>query len=201
MGGQPESSGKHHDVFVLSGGAARGAVQVGMMEGLLEHGIVPDALVGTSVGALNAAFLGWRNDRVRIQELRARWLRLSTQDIFPGGNLTRMGHLLRRRPYLFSPAALSRLLADLRPPADPVFYSLSTFYREEFVKCQRCLDEQREYYSESAISDVERALTRVMSQIDRLCTEADADQVVSRLLQQFDVVTGLFAWTDPRQVN
>ena len=112
MGGQPESSGKHHDVFVLSGGAARGAVQVGMMEGLLEHGIVPDALVGTSVGALNAAFLGWRNDRARIQELRARWLRLSTQDIFPGGNLTRMGHLLRRRPYLFSPAALSRLLAD-----------------------------------------------------------------------------------------
>ena len=96
---------------------------------------------------------------------------------------------------------LSRLLADLRPPADPVFYSLSTFYREEFVKCQRCLDEQREYYSESAICDVERALTRVMSQIDRLCTEADADQVVSRLLQQFDVVTGLFAWTDPRQVN
>ena len=115
MGGQPESSGKHHDVFVLSGGAARGAVQVGMMEGLLEHGIVPDALVGTSVGALNAAFLGWRNDRARIQELRARWLRLSTQDIFPGGNLTRMGHLLRRRPYLFSPAALTRLLADWIP--------------------------------------------------------------------------------------
>jgi hypothetical protein len=96
---------------------------------------------------------------------------------------------------------LSRILADFRPPANPVFYSLSTFYREEFVKCQRCLDEQREYYSESAISDVERALTRVMSQIDSLCTEADADQVVSRLLQQFDVVTGLFAWTDPRQVN
>ena len=115
MGDQSESSGKHHDVFVLSGGAARGAVQVGMMEGLLEHGIVPDALVGTSVGALNAAFLGWRNDRARIQELRARWLRLSTQDIFPGGTLTRMGHLLRRRPYLFSPAALTRLLADWVP--------------------------------------------------------------------------------------
>ena len=115
MGDQSKSSGKHHDVFVLSGGAARGAVQVGMMEGLLEHGIVPDALVGTSVGALNAAFLGWRNDRARIQELRARWLRLSTQDIFPGGTMTRMGHLIRRRPYLFSPAALTRLLADWIP--------------------------------------------------------------------------------------
>ena len=96
---------------------------------------------------------------------------------------------------------LSRFLTDSRPQCDPVFYSISNFYREEFVKCQRCLEEQREYYSSRAISDVEQALTRVMSQIDRLCTEGDADQVVSRLLRQFDVVTGLSAWTEPRQVN
>ena len=49
--------------------------------------------------------------------------------------------------------------------------------------------------------DVEQALTKVMSQLDRLCTNADADQVVSRLLRQFDVVTGLSAWTDPRQIQ
>jgi hypothetical protein len=96
---------------------------------------------------------------------------------------------------------LSRFLTDSPAPCGPAFYSVSTFYREEFLKCQRCLDQQREYYSESAISDVERALTRVMSQIDRLSTEADADKVVSHLLRQFDVVTGLFAWTDPRQIN
>jgi hypothetical protein len=96
---------------------------------------------------------------------------------------------------------LSRVLTDVRPPADPAIYSLSNFYREEFVKCQRCLEQQREYYSERAIGEVERALTRVMSQLDHLCTAADADQIVSRLLQQFDVATGLVAWTDPRQVN
>ena len=96
---------------------------------------------------------------------------------------------------------LSRFLTDMRPQCDPVFHSLSNFYREEFVKCQRCLEKQREYYSERAISDVEQALTRVMGQLDRLCTKADADKVVSRLLRQFDVVTGLTAWTDPRQVN
>lgn len=96
---------------------------------------------------------------------------------------------------------LSRFLTDSPAPCDPALYTVSTFYREEFVKCQRCLEQQREYYSERAISDVEQALTRVMSQIDRLCTEADADQVVSHLLRQFDVVTGLIAWTDPRQVN
>ena len=96
---------------------------------------------------------------------------------------------------------LSRFLTDSRPSSEPVLHSLSSFYREEFVKCQRCLEQQREYYSEATISDVEKALTRVMSQLDRLCTKADADQVVSNLLRQFDVVTGLSAWTDPRQVN
>jgi hypothetical protein len=96
---------------------------------------------------------------------------------------------------------LSRFLTDSRPQCDPVFHSLSNFYREEFIKCQRCLEQQREYYSEDAIKDVEQALVKVMGELDRLCTTADADQVVSRLLRQFDVVTGLTAWTDPRQVN
>jgi methylphosphotriester-DNA--protein-cysteine methyltransferase len=96
---------------------------------------------------------------------------------------------------------MSRFLTDSRPHGDPVFHSLTNFYREEFVKCQRCLEQQREYYSEHAISDAERALTKVMSELDHLCTKADADQVVSQLLRQFDVVTGLSAWTDPKQIN
>jgi hypothetical protein len=95
---------------------------------------------------------------------------------------------------------MSRFLTDSRPHGDPVFHSLTNFYREEFVKCQRCLEQQREYYSERAISDVEQALTKVMSELDHLCTKADADEVVSQLLRQFDV-TGLSAWTDPKQVN
>lgn len=105
----------HRDVFVLSGGAARGAVQVGMLEVLIEHGIVPHAFVGTSVGALNAAFMGWRPDAARVAELRGKWLQMTTRDIFPGGTLTRVGHLLRQRPYLFSSAALARLIEDWRP--------------------------------------------------------------------------------------
>ena len=98
---------------------------------------------------------------------------------------------------------LTRYLTDscLPDPAFPVFHGLSDFYREEFVKCQRCLDMHREYYSEHTIRDVEQALVKVMSQLDRLCAEADADEVVSRLLRQFDVVTGLSAWADPRQVH
>ena len=96
---------------------------------------------------------------------------------------------------------LSRFLTDSRPPCEPVFHSLSNFYREEFVKCQRCLEQQREFYSERAIDDVEQALLKVMSSSIGSAPKPNADEVVGRLLRQFDVVTGLSAWTDPRQVN
>lgn len=43
--------------FVLSGGAAHGAVQAGMLMALDERNIRPDLIVGTSVGAINGAWL------------------------------------------------------------------------------------------------------------------------------------------------
>ena len=56
--------------FVLSGGASLGAMQVGMLRALYERGITPDLLVGTSAGALNAAFLASRPPTVATtQEL------------------------------------------------------------------------------------------------------------------------------------
>jgi hypothetical protein len=96
---------------------------------------------------------------------------------------------------------LSRFLTDSRPPCEPVIHSVSNFYREEFVKRQQRLEAQREFYSERAIHDVEQALVKVIAQLDRLCTRENADEVVGKLLRQFDVVAGLSAWTDPRQIN
>ena len=96
---------------------------------------------------------------------------------------------------------ISRFLTDSRPPCDQGFPCVSNFYREEFLKCQRCLDEQREFFSEHTICDLERALMRVMMQLDELYTHADGEQVVSRLLQQFGIVTHLSIWSDPRHVH
>jgi hypothetical protein len=48
------SASRPRTAFVLSGGASLGALQVGMLRALYESGIAPDALVGTSAGALNA---------------------------------------------------------------------------------------------------------------------------------------------------
>jgi hypothetical protein len=77
-------------------------------------------------------------------------------------------------------------------------HPITEFYREEFLKHRRCLQQHRPYFSETAITDVEAALTRIMEELEQLCLKADADQVVSSLLKKFDVVTGLSAWSDPK---
>jgi hypothetical protein len=79
--------------------------------------------------------------------------------------------------------------------------TFTDFYREEFLKHQRCLEQQREYYSDSAISSAEEALTRIISQLEHLSNKENADQVVSRLLRKFNVVTGLSGWSDPTNVH
>ena len=70
---------------------------------------------------------------------------------------------------------MSRFLADSRPQCDPAFHSVSNFYREEFVKCKRCLEQQREYYSEDAITDVDaashtHAFTKIFPHLGEIAT-------------------------------
>jgi len=56
--------------FVLSGGGGRGAMQVGALRALLEAGLRPNLLVGTSIGAVNAAGLAlWGVDLFGIEVL------------------------------------------------------------------------------------------------------------------------------------
>ena len=88
-----------------------------------------------------------------------------------------------------------------RPLCGPSCQCLAEFFREEFLKHRRCLEQQREYYSDSAITSVEAALTRIISQLERLSTKENADQVVSGLLRKFNVVTGLSGWTDPKNIH
>src|SRR4051794_19499751 len=60
--------------FVLAGGASLGALQAGMLQALYEHGIAPDFLVGTSAGALNAAYVATRPQTVQTaKDLAALW--------------------------------------------------------------------------------------------------------------------------------
>src|SRR5919106_5935132 len=69
--------------FVLSGGGPLGALQVGAMRAMFEHGIVPELVVGTSVGALNAAFIAFDPTREGSIKLESTWKELAKDDLFP----------------------------------------------------------------------------------------------------------------------
>ena len=88
-----------------------------------------------------------------------------------------------------------------QPLCGPACECLAQFFREEFVKHHRCLEEQREYYSDVAISQAEDALSKVMSQLEQICRRDDACAVMEQLLKQLDVVTRLSAWTSPEQLH
>jgi len=94
---------------------------------------------------------------------------------------------------------MARFATEKRPIS--AVHPITEFYREEFLKHQRCLQQQRPYFSDRAITDVEAALTRIISDLEHLSTKEDAPQVVSSLLKQFDVVTGLSAWSDPKRTH
>jgi len=50
------SGNESKTAFVFTGGGSLGAVQVGMLKALVQHGMEPDLVVGSSVGAINAAY-------------------------------------------------------------------------------------------------------------------------------------------------
>lgn len=71
-------------VFVLGGGGARGALQAGALRALLEADIQPGLVVGTSIGALNAVFLGLHGFNLEaIDALAATWRDAATADLLP----------------------------------------------------------------------------------------------------------------------
>lgn len=68
--------------FVLGGGGSRGALQVGALKALLENGIKPDLLVGSSIGAVNAAGLAlWGVNFDAIGKMENAWHEIADAQI------------------------------------------------------------------------------------------------------------------------
>jgi NTE family protein len=57
--------------IVFAGGGSLGPIQVGMLRVLLSTGLRPDFVIGSSVGAINAAYFRWSADRGRRDEALA----------------------------------------------------------------------------------------------------------------------------------
>jgi NTE family protein len=120
--------------FVLAGGAGLGALHAGMLQALYEREIAADLLVGTSAGALNAAYLASRPQTVGTAKALARlWLDLRREEIFPIHPPTLIRGLANHHDHLVSDRPLKQLilrhlqlerLTDARTPLHVVTFDL-----------------------------------------------------------------------------
>ncbi|MDP1794077.1 MAG: patatin-like phospholipase family protein [Acidimicrobiales bacterium] len=102
--------------FVLSGGGSLGAVQVGMLQALTERAVHPDLLIGTSAGAINAAYIAGRGTSPSaLHDLATIWRGLRRQDIYPLDPLRHLLALAGHRPALCSGSNLRRLIETHLP--------------------------------------------------------------------------------------
>lgn len=98
--------------FVLSGGGSLGAVQVGMLQELAARGVTPDLLVGTSAGALNAAYVaGHGASPESLERLADIWRGLRRRDVFPLSPARTAAALSLRAPSLCTNVSLRHLVS------------------------------------------------------------------------------------------
>jgi NTE family protein len=102
-------------VLVLQGGGALGAYQVGVYQAMHEAGIEPDWVIGTSIGAINAALIVGNPPDQRITKLDDFWRHVEQQRTLAGpfdwlgmGNLlANMTTVMRGIPAFFEPNLLA----------------------------------------------------------------------------------------------
>ncbi len=95
--------------FVLSGGAALGASQVGMVRALLERGIVPDLVVGTSIGSWNGLWIAAHPNLEWLDKLEQVWRSITMMELFGDNVISFVANRASKRPYLVSGDGMERI--------------------------------------------------------------------------------------------
>jgi len=102
--------------FVLGGGGGSlGAHEVGMLGALIEHGVVPDLVLGTSVGAINGVAVAADPTVGGVERLTGMWSAIDRSDVFAGSALRRLTTLARTRTHLHGNERLRALLTEALP--------------------------------------------------------------------------------------
>jgi NTE family protein len=111
--------------FVMSGGGIRGPLHVGALQSLLEHGIEPDMLVGTSAGAINSGFLAAHGPTLaNISCLKDAWRSATRDVVYPGNIFTIAGRLVQGDDGLFPIEGMRKLIVNHLPPNVTTFGQL-----------------------------------------------------------------------------
>jgi NTE family protein len=101
--------------FVFAGGGSLGAVQVGMLKALTRIKVLPDFVVGASVGAINGAYFAAEPDTDGVARLERIWSKLRSADVFPFSIKNSLLAVLGRRDHLVAAEFLRSLLESELP--------------------------------------------------------------------------------------
>lgn len=124
-------------VLVLQGGGALGAYQAGVYQALHEHNLAPDWIVGTSIGAINAALIAGNQQGNRLARVKAFWDRVSHPDMLDMSQVSdsmrrsniwfnTVDTVLRGSPGFFAPRLFSGFPLGMQvAPEDASFYDTS----------------------------------------------------------------------------
>ncbi len=103
---------KPRTAFVLSGGGNLGAIQVGMLRALAERDIVPDIVLGCSVGALNGASYSAQPDLVGIRRMESHWRAIGTPNLMPSTRIPGALQLVRKGESMHRSDGLRKTIVD-----------------------------------------------------------------------------------------
>jgi NTE family protein len=113
-GGDDDQPDDHRPrtALVLAGGGTRGALQIGMLQVLTEHGFVPDRIYGSSVGAVNGAAFAGDPSREGVQRMTEIWRGLTRDTVYPQGRLHGPWLYLQQRDSVFVNSGLKKVIED-----------------------------------------------------------------------------------------
>ena len=108
----PEDDHRELTALVLSGGGTRGAVQIGMLQVLTEHGFVPDRIYGSSVGAVNGVAFAGDPTRRGVQRMTEIWTGLTRDTVYPQGRLHGPWLYFQQRDSVYPNSGLRKIVTD-----------------------------------------------------------------------------------------
>jgi len=173
-------SDKPRVALVLQGGGALGAYQAGVYQAMHEHDLTPDWVVGTSIGAINAAIIAGNPRATRLAQLKTFWDEIAYQDVV---DMHKVPDPVRRLNIMIS-------TFDALTRGVPGFYALRLF--NPFAVDWPVLPEAASFYD---TSELEKTLTRLvdldyLNAPNAIRLTVSAMKVTSGQLTDFDTKYG-----------
>jgi NTE family protein len=131
--------------FVLSGGGNRGPLEIGATKALLQAGIAPDMVVGTSAGAINGVYLALKPTVEQMDRCAQLWREAGKRNLFSASPSQAISRIMRGTDYL---ADNKRLRAYMREAVPQGIWKFGDLKLKFYVAIAHLLTHQLYFYGD-----------------------------------------------------